>query len=169
MPRAESAGAVRPLTAGERAICALVFGDALDPRPVTVRHRTWAFFQPPSVTMAPDGHLWFHPRGGRFSWDFAREPPARQHLFVHEMVHVWQHQQGWFLPLRRHPFCRYSYTLRPGRPFHRYGIEQQAEIVADAWVAFLGAPRPGRPPLAELARLIPFWRAGSVPAPGLSI
>jgi hypothetical protein len=144
-----------------------VFGRALDPDRTTVRHAKWAMWQPAFVTMAPNGHLWFHPNGGRFSVDFAAEPPHRQHLFVHEMVHVWQHQQGVFLPLARHPFCRYAYLpLEPGKPFARYGIEQQAEIVADAWLAFLGCPRPGRPPLGELAALIPFWNAGAEPLPG---
>jgi hypothetical protein len=27
------------------------------------------------------------------------------------MVHIWQHQRGIFLPLKRHPFCRYTYAL----------------------------------------------------------
>jgi len=34
-----------------------------------------------------------------------------------------------FLPLARHPFCRYDYKLVPDKPFTKYGIEQQAEIV----------------------------------------
>lgn len=45
------------------------------------------------------------------------------------MVHVWQHQHGVFLPLARHPFCRYDYRLEPGKAFAKYGVEQQAEIV----------------------------------------
>jgi hypothetical protein len=35
----------------------------------------------------------------------------------------------------RHPFCRYSYDLVPGRSFDRYGLEQQAEIVRHAFLA----------------------------------
>ena len=47
------------------------------------------------------------------------------------MTHVWQAQTSgrFYLPLMRHPFCRYAYELKPGKPFERYGIEQQAEIV----------------------------------------
>ena len=50
------------------------------------------------------------------------------------MTHVWQAQKSgrFYLPLMRHPFCRYQYELKPGKPFHRYGLEQQAEIVATA-------------------------------------
>jgi hypothetical protein len=47
---------------------------------------------------------------------------------------VWQWQQGVFLPLRRHPFCRYDYVLEPGKPFARYGLEQQAEIARHAFL-----------------------------------
>ncbi|MEO7865665.1 MAG: vgr related protein, partial [Sphingomicrobium sp.] len=54
-------------------------------------------------------------------------------FFIHEMTHVWQAQKRgrYFLPLMRHPFCRYDYELKPGKPFSRYGLEQQAVITAD--------------------------------------
>lgn len=127
----------RPLTPGERDLAAQAFGDAIDLDPVRVHHRPWWPLQPRHVCMAPDGHLWFHPRGTLWRADFAAAVLSLQALFVHELTHVWQAQRGgrWFLPLARHPFCRYRYRLVPGRPFHRYGIEQQAEIVAHAWLA----------------------------------
>jgi hypothetical protein len=64
------------------------------------------------------------------------------------MTHVWQSQRGgrFYLPLMRHPFCRYSYELKPGKPFRRYGIEQQAEIVAHVFLAEHGARLPQVPP-----------------------
>ncbi|MFN7174581.1 MAG: aminotransferase class I/II-fold pyridoxal phosphate-dependent enzyme, partial [Thermaurantiacus tibetensis] len=37
------------------------------------------------------------------------EPLAARGHFVHELVHVWQHQQGIRLPWRRLPFARYRY------------------------------------------------------------
>lgn len=51
------------------------------------------------------------------------------------MVHVWQVQvRGrWYLVLRRMPWARYDYSLKPGWPLTRYGIEQQAEIVKHAF------------------------------------
>ncbi len=107
--------------------------------------------------MAPCGHIHFHPRALRYSDDFAGETPQCAALFVHEMVHVWQAQRNgrWWLPLMRHPFCRYDYVLRPGWPLERYGIEQQAEIVAHAWLADLGLPVPGDPPPDLLKALLP--------------
>ena len=87
--------------------------------------------------MAPDGHHLVHPQGDLWSDDFSRERRSTlQGLFIHEMTHVWQAQQRgrWYLLLMRHPFCRYDYTLEPGWPFERYGIEQQAEIVRHAFL-----------------------------------
>ena len=81
--------------------------------------------------MAPCGHVHFHPRAESYRDDFSVHGPGLQGLFIHEMTHVWQTQQKgrWYLPLMRHPFCRYDYALQPDWPLERYGIEQQAEIV----------------------------------------
>ncbi|WP_379546805.1 vgr related protein [Qipengyuania sp. DSG2-2] len=130
------AGGERRLTEGETALARSVFGDAIDYRKVTIRRRKWAFFQPRHVTMAPRGHLHFHPKGEAYCEDFATAHFQRQGLFIHEMTHVWQTQSkgDWYLPLRRHPWCRYDYSLKPGRPLEAYGIEQQAEIVKHAWM-----------------------------------
>ena len=148
--------ASRPLTPGEAELARSVFGDALDPARAFVANRKWAFFQPRNTTMAPLGTIHFNPASGLYREDFAAAPLA---LFVHELVHVWQHQQGLFLPLRRHPFCRYGYVLEPGRPFERYGIEQQAEIVRHAFLLARGADLPGSAPLSSYAALLPFRRA----------
>ena len=123
----------RPLTEGERAMARTVFGEALALDPVRIHRARWWPFQPRQVAMAPDGHLWLPPAGDLGRADTADPPRPLQSLFVHELVHVWQHQRGLRLPLRRHPFCRYAYTLVPGRPLRRYGIEQQAMIVQHAW------------------------------------
>ena len=91
--------------------------------------------------MAPCGNIHFHPRGKLWSDDFSKEPLQVQGFFMHEMTHVWQAQKGgrFYLPLMRHPFCRYRYELVPGRPFGRYGLEQQAEIVRHVFLAGCGA------------------------------
>ena len=89
--------------------------------------------------MAPNGALWIHPGGDLWRDDYAAAPLPLRGLFVHELTHVWQHQSGRSLALCRHPFCRYRYTIAPGRPLRRYGIEQQAEIVRHAWLGLIGA------------------------------
>lgn len=146
----------RPLTPGEIALTRSVFGDAVDTAPVRVHNRKWAFFQPRHVTMAPMGHLHFYPEGGRYREDFGSAGLDLQGLFIHEMVHVWQHQRGIFLPLRRHPLCRYDYAIKPGQPLARYGIEQQAMIVQHAFLLRHGAIIPGAPPLAQYESILPF-------------
>jgi hypothetical protein len=146
----------RTLTPAERNLAASMFGTAIDYAQVRVHAAKWWPFQPRRVTMAPDGHIWFHPQGGLYCEDFSRQDLGAQSLFVHEMAHVWQHQRGIFLPLARHPFCRYDYALKPGWPLARYGLEQQAEIVRHAFLLRQGAAVRGAPPLAQYETLLPF-------------
>lgn len=148
----------RALTAGEVALARPVFGDAIDYAAVRIVHGKWAFFQPAGVTMAPMGHIHFHPAGGLYRDDFAAASIRLQALFVHEMVHVWQAQRRgrWWLPLMRHPFCRYDYALRAGWPLARYGIEQQAAIVEHAFLLRAGVAVRGAPPLSCYAELLDF-------------
>ncbi len=134
-PPACPAGGERALTPGEVALARSVFGDAIEYRRVTVRRRKWFPFQPREIAMAPRGHLHFHPAGTAYCDDFGTASWQSQGLFIHEMTHVWQSQErgSWYLPLHRHPFCRYDYSLKPGWRLERYGIEQQAEIVKHAF------------------------------------
>jgi hypothetical protein len=146
----------RPLTAGEVALAKSVFGDAIDYARVRLFRRKWWLFQPKNTVMAPTGHIHFHPHSDLWSEDFALEPLARQGLFIHEMTHVWQAQAKgrFYLPLMRHPFCRYRYQLEPGRPFEHYGLEQQAEIVRHTFLAERGYRLSQCPP----SSMLPFGR-----------
>ncbi|NKI99323.1 vgr related protein [Novosphingobium sp. SG707] len=151
--------AIRPLTPAERNMIAAMFGPALDPEPVRVIRRRWWWFQPRNVVMAPRGHLHFHPDSHFWHPCFAQGSLAAQGLFIHEMAHVWQHQAGMNLLLRRMPFCRYDYALRPGAALGDYNIEQQAEIIRHTFLLRQGASWPGAPHLGDLERIIPFGRA----------
>ena len=113
-----------------------MFGNAIAYDKVTIRRRKFFPFQPRNITMAPRGHLHFHPLGEVYSDDFSQEEILRAGLFAHEMTHVWQTQRKgeWYLLLHRHPLCRYEYSLKPGWRLERYGIEQQAEIVRHAFL-----------------------------------
>ncbi len=146
----------RPMTAREIALARSVFGNAIDYGRVRIHRRKWWWFQPRRITMAPDGHLWFHPDSDLFCDDFCDRNLTLQGLFIHELVHVWQHQQGVFLPLKRHPFCRYDYVLKPGWKLRQYGIEQQAEIVRHYFLLKNGVKIPGAPPLRQYEGVLPF-------------
>lgn len=113
-----------------------MFGNAVAYERVTIRRRKFFPFQPRGTTMAPRGHLHFHPLGDAYCDDFSAMPLSRAGLFIHEMTHVWQTQRRgeWYLLLHRHPLCRYAYSLKPGWTLERYGIEQQAEIVRHAFL-----------------------------------
>lgn len=108
--------------------------------------------------MAPRGHIHFHPEGDAYCDCFGDGTVGGQGLFLHEMTHVWQHQSGINLLLRRHPFCRYDYEYEPGKPLARYGIEQQAEIVRHVFLLRLGHRVAGKPALRELEAILPFGR-----------
>lgn len=128
-------GGERSLTPGEVEIARGVFGDAIDYGSVSIKRKKWFPFQPKKVTMAPQGHVHFHPAGSAYCDDFSDTNLLRQGHLIHELTHVWQSQTRgkWYLVLHRHPFCKYNYSLQPGLPFQAYGIEQQAEIVKHAF------------------------------------
>ena len=130
----------RPLTAGEVELARSMFGDAVDYDKVRLVRGKWWPLQPRGIVMAPTGNVHFHPADPRWSDDFSQAALAMQGLLIHELTHVWQTQTRgrYYLPLMRHPFCRYAYELVPDRAFGRYGLEQQAEIVRHAFLARRG-------------------------------
>lgn len=135
-----------------------VFGDAIDYAQVRIKRRKFFPFHPRKVTMAPRGHLHFHPDARHYCDDFAAASLSLQAHFIHEMVHVWQTQTRgeWYLVLRRDPWCRYDYAIKPGWRLTQYGIEQQAEIVRHAFLLRQGAGVTGAPPLAIYEAILPF-------------
>lgn len=146
----------RPLTPGEIDLARSIFGDGIDYAPVRIVLGKWAFFQPKNVVMSPRGRIHFHPHGTAYRDDFSHADLGTQGLFIHEMTHVYQTQKGIFLPLKRHPFCRYDYAIKPGQQFERYGIEQQAMLVQHAFLIGRGQPVAGAPPLEQYAGILPF-------------
>ena len=90
--------------------------------------------------MAPTGNIHFHPASDKWSEDFSREPlSAARAVHPRNDPRLADPDPRALLPLlMRHPFCRYAYELMPDRPFGRYGLEQQAEIVRHAFLAERG-------------------------------
>ena len=135
-----------------------MFGDAIDYERVTIKRRKWFPFQPRRVTMAPRGHLHFHPHSEAYCDDFSMASLTKQGLFIHELVHVWQVQTKgrWYLVTRRMPWARYDYSLKPGWGLDRYGIEQQAEIVKHAFWLRNGIRVAGAPDVSAYDLLVRF-------------
>src|SRR4051794_36766091 len=144
----------RCLTPGEVEMARSVFGNAIDYSNVRLHLGKWWPFHPRRAAMAPMGDIWFHPDGGGWSEDFSQQPLSMQAFFIHEMTHVWQAQKSgrFYLPMMRHPFCRYDYRLETGKRFRNYGIEQREKIVGHRFPADPGAPQAIVPP----RELLPF-------------
>lgn len=151
-------GGERPLTPGEIALAKTMFGSAIDYSAVMIRRRKWFPFQPRHITMAPRGHMHFHPKSDGYCEDFATESIHRQAHFIHEMTHIWQTQTrgGWYLILNRMPWARYDYALKPGWTLTKYGIEQQAEIVKHAFLLRNNVPVTGVADASAYNRLVNF-------------
>ena len=134
-----------------------VFGAAIDTGRVTLRRRKWFPFHPRKVTMAPMGHLHFHPKGENYCDDFSQASPSMQGHFIHEMTHIWQMQAKgwWYVPLWGAVQRKYAYTLKRGKPLSAYGIEQQAEIVAHAFMLRRGWRVPDTINLTGLLAALP--------------
>ena len=141
---------------GEIQLAKTMFGDAVDYHQVRLANHRWWPLQPPRTVMAPTGCIHFHPGDGRWCGDFANAGIDDQGLFIHEMTHIWQTQRRgrYYLPLMRHPFCRYRYTVVAGRRFEEYGLEQQAEIMRHTFLARRGRTVPGMPSRAQLETII---------------
>lgn len=128
----------RPLSAGERAIAADVFGAGFDPQPIRL---VKSHLAPGGFAIAtPFDRVVFCAQAA-LPDDFARMGPGEQAWLVHELTHIWQSRNGIALPLAK---CAalgrsaYRWTLKPGWRFLDYNIEQQAEMTASAFLWALG-------------------------------
>jgi hypothetical protein len=118
-----------------------VFHGAVDPADIALRAGGWPSW---GATRAVGRTVWFRAGSAMLT---ARETPAALGLLVHECVHVWQYGAiGWAYAVRslgHQLVCTlregsrngaYRYTLDPARPFSRYGIEQQAQMIEDHYL-----------------------------------
>lgn len=124
---------VRQMTPGEIAMARLLFQDAVDYARVRIHGRGFFWFglQQRHVAMAPNGNIYFTP--ALYRPDFSFGPHRDQHWFMHEMVHVWQHQLGYPVMLRGaiRLFLQYDYQLSMNKRLADYNMEAQGELLAD--------------------------------------
>ncbi len=130
----------RKLTSGEIALATSIFGKSIDYDKVHIHNHGYVFFQPKHSGMTPKGNLYMKGKRAQ-SKDYSLEPEATKGFFIHEMVHVWQHQlkvlnptcaaikenfRHWFNYLKA-----YKYTLEEKKDLLEYRIEQQASIIQE--------------------------------------
>lgn len=131
----------RYLTDGEIRLARLLFKDSVNYGVVKVFNKKYLFFQPKLMAIAPNGNIYFHPAD--FKEDFSVETRDTR-WFIHEMVHVWQHQLGYEVFWRGAIRFKldYNYELSEGRRLSDYNMEAQGEVLADyLMLKFLGSPK----------------------------
>lgn len=116
----------RQLTMGEKILAESIFGQSLNLDHVdVVAHKLII----KNYAVSPNGNIYFHPKDWKA--DFSKESLEQQSWLIHELVHVWQIQQGIAVVRKALLNRRYQYVLTAGKAFLNYGIEQQAQMVQD--------------------------------------
>lgn len=126
---------LRMLTSGEIALAQQLYFTSIAYNQVWIHHGSYLPFgmQDDYTAMTPNGEMWFETP--IYLDDFSLSLVRSQHLFLHEMMHVWQHQRGMMVRMRG-TFswaADYSYDLRRNN-LSDYSMEQQASIVSDYWL-----------------------------------
>jgi hypothetical protein len=123
---------MRRLTLGERTLATSVFADALDLDPVRMIGSPWPFtraFVPGRIA----GRCWIVWPRRSLPDDIASASLGMQATLIHELVHVWQAQQGTNLLVAKlkagDGAAAYAYPLDPTCGWDGLNIEQQASAV----------------------------------------
>lgn len=143
----------RWLTKGEIDKLKPIFGNSLDYTKVRIHKGQFIRGQRDNVAMTPVGAAYYPARIYRSDFSDTLLKDTDWHLFVHEMVHVWQHQrkQGYVLAAAVKIAVQGGYEWDPAFPNHRiaynyrhlvekrkylseFNIEQQADIIADYFI-----------------------------------
>lgn len=124
----------RSLTHGEAVMVNQLFSFAIDLSSVKIHEHKYAIFQSPNFVMTPNGEIYFP--SGIFAPDFASAGVDKIQTFMHEMVHVWQHQMGMWVKTRGvfSWYVNYKYELQNGKLLSDYGMEKQAGIISDYYL-----------------------------------
>ena len=149
-------GRIRRLTPGERDLAREMFGEALAPGRVRL-------FSAPVLSrafVAGPGLIVWPARGALLDFSAPDVPLRSQAVFVHELTHVWQAQQGINLLLAKlragDDASAYAYDLAGAPDFSQLNIEQQAMVVEHAFLAARGARTPFA--ASQYEACLPSWR-----------
>lgn len=134
---------VRALTDGETALAKTVFGDLVDYERVRIVDYPYVPWQADDVFIAPNG--WIFVGKKHHQDDFSAAGAMYKQVFIHEMTHVFQCQQGvcvllkgaWLQSayyLSGFRYNPYRYTFDENKNFWQYNIEQQGKICEDIWL-----------------------------------
>lgn len=149
---------IRRLTAGERALALEVFGDALAMDGIRIVSSPLSRAFVPGRWFGRDLIVW---PGRSLPANIAAAPVKVQATFIHELVHVWQAQQGVNLLLAKlkagDSRAAYAYPLDQCA-WDGLNIEQQASAVEHAFRLSRGQAAPAR--AAFYRAVVPFPACG---------
>lgn len=128
---------IRPLTTHEVALAKSVFGELIDYEQVKIINYPYIPWQTDDVFIAPNG--WIFVGARHYQEDFASCGQSYQQVFIHEMTHVLQYQQGvnvlwrgallqslYYLSFKL--YNPYEYVFDKHKDFWDYNLEQQGRI-----------------------------------------
>lgn len=125
-------GGLRLLTSGEIRLATELYRNSIQYNRVWIHHGSYLPFgmQENNTAMTPNGEIWFETNVYRD--DYSLGTIELKHLFLHEMMHVRQHQRGMNVRMRGLVSwaVTYKYGLDKGK-LSQYPMEQQACIVSD--------------------------------------
>ncbi len=132
----------RPLTTEETTLARKYFGERIDYKHVRVFDRPFLYMLGRDYSgMSPNGHIYFG-ASDQYRPNFARDASSAS-LFIHEMTHVAQFQDGMNVPkqafktLLKHRFnydAAYKYEIHSPRAYGDMNLEQQAEVMQDYFI-----------------------------------
>lgn len=132
----EAAWRTRGLTEGERALARRVFGDHLRLDTVRFIASPWPFDRA-FVAGRWFGREWIAWPHKALGADYSQVKLRRRATFIHELVHVWQAQQGvnlaWAKIRAGDGTDAYGYVADDSCRWAGLNIEQQAMVVEDAY------------------------------------
>lgn len=156
--RRRNPAALRRLSEGECALAREVFGAGIEPariRILAIPFWNRAFVAGPGLIVWPAATV-------RTDFSEPATPLRVQGVFVHELTHVWQAQNGVQLLLAKIKAGdreeSYAYDLSGGPAFPAMNIEQQAMVVEHAFLASRGGKAPHDRALYAEVRV--HWRTG---------
>lgn len=122
------------MTLGEIQMAKEIFRDTIRYPKVWIHKGSYLPFglQSMGTSMSPNGEMYFRKE---YSTDFSQANTRKKHVFIHELSHVWQYQHGMKVKLRGLVswVAKYEYAL-DSWPLSTYGMEQQAQIIADYYI-----------------------------------
>jgi hypothetical protein len=128
-------GGLRLLTLGEINLASSLYGFSIHYNKIWIHRGSYLPFdlQDNLTAMTPNGEMWF--QEGVYRDDYSASTIGMQHMFLHEMMHVWQQQRGMWIRTRGSLSWAvdYSYSLDKTN-LSEYSMEQQACIVSDYWL-----------------------------------